>query len=1264
MEEFSSGIRRALAEAAGLVLTPVAEHTACFAAWLNALRDDDYHVSFSSLLMGLRLLGYDDWFEQQCAAALGPPARMLATLFGGRLDAGTLDIALACAAAGHWPDEDWPNAADPGPIEGIPWPRRAQRGELSASAARLLRFAGNRARSRVANTVDVPDLIAAYVLDAHGHEAQLQSAGFDLAALRTAYTVREAGLAAAEAGVSSGAGVSSEAVAAPEPGAAADHPLVRLRADDEVRYVLRHAVNLALGARQHRPSILTLRQLLYALLEAGADDAPVLTARGLRAGLGDAYRPGLGDELAATGTQPDWPPPPFAAGESLPEVYVEVASVLDRAARWAGDEPLELPALALALASEPSDAAARAFVPLKPLTQPGIVRHWLAALHADAVRAGRDPSRYEHWLYGEHRGAPSGVQPDLGRPLALTDDCLDVRRYALALAATAVARETQPPLAIGVFGDWGAGKSHFMGLMELEMRALADGSDARFHRHVLPVWFNAWHYADANLWASLMQTLLEAVDAHVNAGSGRSADATLDADELARLRTALDLAVQFRAEAGAAEGKARQALQAAKDWSEQTGEALQKAREHASGLESTLVDARQRAFGDALHRLATRLRADAGPGDAAPLTALTSGFAAEARRLGLGGLADTAGQIGALAQPAETGLAALRELLADARVQAARTRPAGDWLLAAPLGIRPWQLWLGGGALLGAATGVYWVAARWLPAGGFPTLAALVPLVGGTLVPALAWAKARLAEVRAALDGLDVLRSGLDAGLAQAVEADPAVQAARAALDAARDAQARAEAEAGAAQARVAEAGRAVAASGEALRAQLRSERLGDYLRTRLATDDYRGRLGLVATIRRDLNRLAAFLEPPGWALAIADRSDGAIPDPAAIGHAAPPSARAEEIAAVASLCAAGIPLRSRPLDRIVLYIDDLDRCPPERVVEVLEAVHLLLAIPLFVVVVGVDVRWVSAALCRRYRGLLSGERERSAGGHPTATPNDYLEKIFQIPFRLPAIDAIAAQRLLGTLTGVPLLGTGRLRDPALRSGPESPATPPGSPTGGDAPRPATPVAADRRDAGAVPGAPDMNTDANTGTGTADPGDDRGASAGEPAGPGQGVVGPANDASHARIAVALRFSTAEAACMARLLATLGGSPRRVRRFVNSYRVYKAALRDAELRALTEDGSYREVLAALALQIGLGPHLPRLREALRAPANDPPPAARIPDTTSLDPLHRARLDNALDALHTDGDTPASERQRLLGLLDRPDICRFSFAPALR
>ncbi|MGH8908458.1 MAG: P-loop NTPase fold protein [Egibacteraceae bacterium] len=56
-----------------------------------------------------------------------------------------------------------------------------------------------------------------------------------------------------------------------------------------------------------------------------------------------------------------------------------------------------------------------------------------------------------------------------------------------------------------------------------------------------------------------------------------------------------------------------------------------------------------------------------------------------------------------------------------------------------------------------------------------------------------------------------------------------------------------------------------------------------------------------------------------------------------------------------------------------------------------LQAVHLLLAFPLFVVVVAVDERWLVGSL-REHYGQLSGQG---------ATPGDYLEKIFQIPFRV-----------------------------------------------------------------------------------------------------------------------------------------------------------------------------------------------------------------------------------------------------------------------
>lgn len=78
-------------------------------------------------------------------------------------------------------------------------------------------------------------------------------------------------------------------------------------------------------------------------------------------------------------------------------------------------------------------------------------------------------------------------------------------------------------------------------------------------------------------------------------------------------------------------------------------------------------------------------------------------------------------------------------------------------------------------------------------------------------------------------------------------------------------------------------------------------------------------------------------------------------------------------------------------IDRIILYIDDLDRCQPEKVVQVLEAVHLLLAFDLFVVVVGVDTRWLKGSLDITHKNFTLHELE--------ITPKQYLEKIFQIPF-------------------------------------------------------------------------------------------------------------------------------------------------------------------------------------------------------------------------------------------------------------------------
>jgi hypothetical protein len=100
-----------------------------------------------------------------------------------------------------------------------------------------------------------------------------------------------------------------------------------------------------------------------------------------------------------------------------------------------------------------------------------------------------------------------------------------------------------------------------------------------------------------------------------------------------------------------------------------------------------------------------------------------------------------------------------------------------------------------------------------------------------------------------------------------------------------------------------------------------------------------------------------------------------------------------------------------RPVERVVLYVDDLDRCRPDQVVRVLQLVHMLLTFELFVVVVAVDARWVSVSLKDSYEWL---NNEDSA-----VTPQEYLEKIFQISFWLEPMTATRAADYLKSLVRV-----------------------------------------------------------------------------------------------------------------------------------------------------------------------------------------------------------------------------------------------------
>lgn len=99
------------------------------------------------------------------------------------------------------------------------------------------------------------------------------------------------------------------------------------------------------------------------------------------------------------------------------------------------------------------------------------------------------------------------------------------------------------------------------------------------------------------------------------------------------------------------------------------------------------------------------------------------------------------------------------------------------------------------------------------------------------------------------------------------------------------------------------------------------------------------------------------------------------------------------------------------PNTRIAVFIDDLDRCSPDRVVEVLEAINLLLAFKEFIVFLAVDTRVVVSIIESSYDGTLK---------HAGISGYEYLDKIVQIPFTIPKARPRDLLRYLNTLIEAP----------------------------------------------------------------------------------------------------------------------------------------------------------------------------------------------------------------------------------------------------
>lgn len=88
---------------------------------------------------------------------------------------------------------------------------------------------------------------------------------------------------------------------------------------------------------------------------------------------------------------------------------------------------------------------------------------------------------------------------------------------------------------------------------------------------------------------------------------------------------------------------------------------------------------------------------------------------------------------------------------------------------------------------------------------------------------------------------------------------------------------------------------------------------------------------------------------------------------------------------------------------RFVIFIDDLDRCAPQRALEVLESVKVLLGIKGIVYVLGLSPEIAGRCIDHKYRDVgIKGE--------------DYIKKIVQIPFTLPEWREVDIKKYLSGL--------------------------------------------------------------------------------------------------------------------------------------------------------------------------------------------------------------------------------------------------------
>ena len=521
------------------------------------------------------------------------------------------------------------------------------------------------------------------------------------------------------------------------------------------------------------------------------------------------------------------------------------------------------------------------------------------------------------------------------RPDQEQQDLLDIEREVQNIAHVLTFKQVQPPLALGLFGDWGSGKTFFMGKLRRYIDQVAghyqkeeqkNKGESQWCSRVAQIEFNAWHFSDSNLWASLVTRIYEGLDRELNKEK-ENADKIKKRIIQAQILAAEERAAQAESQLTQAKGRVSAAQENLKD--------KQKDRQAKESTLQGLIGSLPSLLGGSPE--------------------LEEPLKQAAKALGVPEAAET--------------YEALEELDGQMKTLSGRMTAVTASILHSPwtLGLMVLVVFL----LPVALTVLIERYGNWLGEIGqrvAETSAFLLSIAG--------WLKAQVAHALGYVDKVDSALQRARQVRKERIENDENVIAARNQLT-------EAQAEEQAAYSNL-ENAKGELQRLEAELQELRPERkLQRLIEMRANSGAYAQHLGIISLIRSDFENMSRIL---------ADMID----EPRDF----------EQLP---------------PIQRIILYIDDLDRCRPERVVEVLEAIHLLLFFPLFIVVVAVDPRWLRHSLTRHYPATLSESGRLvlingQAGMAQYSTPQDYLEKIFQIPFALRPVQKGGYQNLVEAL--------------------------------------------------------------------------------------------------------------------------------------------------------------------------------------------------------------------------------------------------------